>query len=358
MKKLKNWRKYQPLVKDTSIVAVVIIHRAAADSQKDGHGVGLSGPSEPIRSNSRGHGFNSISEVCPGTFSITSRTSGTLEQIPNIEIPFEGVVQTMVVSLLPGISMLVSRRKQSVEHLVDRATVGLSSAPGEFSLGMGVEAIVRAVGVGLEVGAAVGSVGEVVGAMYAGEVDDAAACSLQAENRTEQLSMTSGGVVVVEENYGAPIMMCDATTCLLQAVGVTTHSSMAPGVVAAMGVGAAVNAGVDGGVATAGAAVGVEGAGEVGEDEGADDRVADARVLRVLHIPAFTSSIIRSMRSIFASSSAMVATDSVDPGRAILPRSMALVPNVTILEVTTGVHARRGEIGGAVSGEERRRGEK
>jgi len=30
--------------------------RAAADSQKDGHGVGLSGPSEPIRSNSRGGG--------------------------------------------------------------------------------------------------------------------------------------------------------------------------------------------------------------------------------------------------------------------------------------------------------------
>ena len=88
---------------------------------------------------------------------------------------------------------------------------------------------------------------------------------------------------------------------------------------------------MDGGVATAGAAAGVEGAGEVGEDEGVDDRVADARVLRVLHIPAFTSSIIRSMRSIFASSSAMVATDSVDPGRAILPRSMALVPNVTIL---------------------------
>ena len=268
-------------------------------------------------------GSHNTSEVCPGTFSITSRTSGTLEQIPNIEIPFERVVQTMVVSLLPGISMLVSRRKQSVEHLVDRATVGLSSAPGEFSLGMGVEAIVRAVGVGLEVGAAVGSVGEVVGAMYAGEVDDAVACSLQAENRTEQLSMTSGGVVVVGENCGAPIMMCDATTCLLQAVGVTTHSSMALGVVAAMGVGAAVNAGVDGGVATAGAAVGVE---------GADDRVADARVLRVLHIPAFTSSIIRSMRSIFASSSTMVATDSVDPGRAILPRSMALVPNVTILD--------------------------
>jgi len=163
--------------------------------------------------------------------------------------------------------------------------------------------------------------------------------------------------VVVVANLGAGSRAVGIDQEVGAAVG-SAGASMAPSMVVVVGAGAAVRAGVDGGAATTGAAVGVEDAGEVGEDEGVDDRVADARVLRVLHIPAFTSSIIRSMRSIFASSSAMVVTDSVDPGRAILPRSMALVPNVTILEVTTGVHARRGEIGGAVSGEEQRRGEK
>jgi len=188
---------------------------------------------------------------------------------------------------------------------------------------------------------------------------------------------------------------------------VTAHSSMALSMV--MGVLTAVRAVVDDGAAAVGAVVGVEDAGEV-DEEGADDRVADARVLRVLHIPAFTSSIICSRRSIIASSPAMMATDGVDLSWAIpkhqaanphdldehgdqptttttesgelrenfpkfhkieqlseenfrasthvLPRSMALIPNVTILEVTTGVHARRGEIGGAVSGEEQKRGEK
>ena len=91
-----------------------------------------------------------------------------------------------------------------------------------------------------------------------------------------------------------------------------------------VGVGAAVHAGVDGGSVTTGVVVGVEDAGEVGEDEGVDDRVADARVLRVLHIPAFASSIICSRRCIFASSSTMAETDSVDPA---IPRHLVADPH-------------------------------
>lgn len=157
---------------------------------------------------------------------------------------------------------------------------------------MGVKAAIRAAGVSLEVGAGVGSVGaavgsaaEGVGAMYTGEVDedsratpnlrcDAAACSLQAENRTEHLPMAPDSVVVVIDD--------------------------------------AARAGVDGGAAAISTAVGVEDTGEVGEDEGTDDRVTDAKILMVLHIPTFASSIICSRGSSFTSSMAMVATKGVD----------------------------------------------
>jgi len=223
------------------------------------------------------------------------------------------------------------------------------------------------------------------------------------------MAATVGAAVSSDGEVVRVVYAGDAVAWLQQADHVTTHSSMALSMVMVVGVGAAVRAVVDDGAAAVGAVVGVEDAGEV-DEEGADDRVADARVLRVLHIPAFASSIICCRRSIIASSPAMAATDSVDPSWAIpkhqaanphdldehgdqptttttesdelrenfskfhqikqlsvenfrasthaLPRSMALVPNVTILEVTTGVHARRGEIGGAVSGEEQKRGEK
>jgi len=90
-----------------------------------------------------------------------------------------------------------------------------------------------------------------------------------------------------------------------------------------MGVLTAVRAVVDDGAAAVGAVVGVEDAGEV-DEEGADDRVADARVLRVLHIPVFASSIICSRRCIFTSSSAMAETDSVDPA---IPRHLVADPH-------------------------------
>ena len=116
----------------------------------------------------------------------------------------------------------------------------------------------------------------------------------------------------------------DAVAWLQKADHVTAHSSMAPSMVMEIGVGAAVRAVVDDGAAAVGAVVGVEDAGEMDEDEGADDRVADARVLRVLHIPAFASSIICSRRCIFASSSAMAETDSVDPA---IPRHLVADPH-------------------------------
>lgn len=134
---------------------------------------------------------------------------------------------------------------------------------GAVGVEVGVEAAIGSVGVGQEVdatvgsvGAAVGSVTEVAGTMYAGGVD-------------------GGGAVVV----------------------------------------------------------GVEGASEV-DEEGADDRVAGAIVLRVLHIPAFASSIIRSRRSMSASSPAMAATDSVDRDWAI-PKHQADDPDGRLMSTVT-----------------------
>ena len=118
----------------------------------------------------------------------------------------------------------------------------------------------------------------------------------------------------------------DAVAWLQQADHMTAHSSMAPSMVMEVSVGATVRAVVDDGATAIGAVVGVEDAGEVDEDEGADDRVTDARVLRLLHIPAFASSIISSRRCIFASSPAMAATDSVDPDLAI-PRHQVADPH-------------------------------
>jgi hypothetical protein len=100
----------------------------------------------------------------------------------------------------------------------------------------------------------------------------------------------------------------DAVAWLQQADDVTAYSSMAPSIVVVMGVGASADAGVDGGVATAATTVGVDDADEVGEDEGADDRVADAKVLSLLHVPAFASSTICIRRCICAESASNLSS--------------------------------------------------
>ena len=148
-----------------------------------------------------------------------------------------------------------------------------------------------------------------------------AACLLLKDHVTEHLSMAPSVVVVVDLGAGSRAVGVD------QEVGAAVGSagaSMAPSMVVVVGVGAAVRVVVDDGAAAVGAVVGVEDAGEVGEDEGVDDRVADARVLRVLHIPAFASSIISNRRCICASSPTMAETDSVDP---TLPRHLVANPH-------------------------------
>ena len=144
------------------------------------------------------------------------------------------------------------------------------------------------------------------------------ACLLLKDHVTAHSSMATSVVVVADLGTGSRAVSVD------QEVGAALGSagaSMAPSMVVVVGVGVVVRAGVDGGAATTGAVVGVEDAGEVGEDDGMDDHVADARVLRVLHIPAFASSIICSRRCICAS---MAETDSVDPA---IPRHLVADPH-------------------------------
>jgi hypothetical protein len=115
------------------------------------------------------------------------------------------------------------------------------------------------------------------------------ACLLLKDHLTVHSSMASSIVVVADLSARSRAVGVDQEVDA--AVGLF-GTSMAPSMVVVVGVGAVVCAGMDGGIATTGAVVGVEDADEVAEDEGVDDRVTDARVLRVLHIPTFASSII------------------------------------------------------------------
>lgn len=62
-------------------------------------------------------------------------TAGAETCLVTMCVAEDGRTVEMVVMLPPGIRVLVSRQKHSIEHLVGGATTGSFSAPGEFHLG-------------------------------------------------------------------------------------------------------------------------------------------------------------------------------------------------------------------------------
>ncbi|CAD6243246.1 unnamed protein product [Miscanthus lutarioriparius] len=229
-------------------------------------------------------------------------TAGAETCFESVCVAEDGGTVEMVLTLLPEIIMLMLRQRRPIEHLVGEVLMALSSVLEIADAGVGSGMTVIASCTMVDVAVVEEDVGA-VGPRDRALVDGTERRGGGGSGRWKQSSRCRPGGRC-SGGFGWRI---DGTE----------HGGGG-------GVGAAVRAGVDGGAATTGAAVGVEDAGEVGEDEGVDDRVADARVLRVLHIPAFASSIISNRRCICASSPTMAETDSVDPA---LPRHLVADPH-------------------------------